>query len=219
MAGIKDKILNKVLGVISLHNRIKVKTDSHIHPSAKMVGVSISGLVEIGEGCKLVGPGISIKAQSKVKLGRFTSLNGPNMDIVAMINPVTIGSFCSIARNVNIQEFNHRHDGLTTYHIHRNLFKESRLKDVYSNGPIVIGNDVWIGAQCVVTSGAKIGNGAVIAANSVVAGEIPPFAIAAGSPAKVIKFRFSDERIKEIEAMQWWEWSVEKIRENKSLFS
>lgn len=175
----------------------------------------ISGNFTCGEGCRFLG---EIMISGKVELGRYVSINGPNTDIIALIHPVTVGSFTSIARNVSMQEFNHNYSNLTTYHIHQNVFKESRLKDVSSNGPIHIGNDVWIGAHCVILSGVTIGDGAVIAANSVVTKDIPPFAIAGGSPAKVLKYRFSEERIVEISAMKWWDWPIEKIIENKALF-
>jgi len=177
--------------------------------------VRISGKFTCGEGCKFLE---EIMISGKVELGRYVSINGPNTDIISLIHPVTVGSFTSIARNVSIQEFNHNYSNLTTYHIHQNVFKESRLKDVSSNGPIHIGNDVWIGAHCVILSGVTIGDGAVIAANSVVTKDIPPFAIAGGIPAKVLKYRFSEERIAEISAMKWWDWPIEKIIENKALF-
>lgn len=199
-------------------NRLHLTQGSVVHSSVKIAGAKIVGLVEIGEGSRLAGPGVKVRAASKVTIGRFSTINGPNTDIVSLINPVTIGSFCSIARNVSIQEFNHRYDRLSTYHMHHNIFKETRTSDLYSNGPVEIGNDVWVGTQCVITSGAKIGNGAVVAANSVVIGEVPPFAIVAGSPARVLKFRFDEARIKEIEAMQWWDWPIEKIKQHKQLF-
>lgn len=176
---------------------------------------TISGNFSCKEGCKFLG---DLTIIGTTRLGRFVSINGPNTDIISLIHGVSIGSFTSIARNVSIQEFNHNFTGLTTYHIHQNLFKESRLKDVYSNGPITIGNDVWIGTHCVILSGATIGDGAIIAANSVVTGSIPPYAIAGGSPAKVLKYRFSEERIKELLEMKWWDWPIEKIKENKAMF-
>ncbi len=217
-AGFKNKLLSHFINIIEQHNFLNLSSSSSIHSSVILKGVRISGTVNIGEGCKITN-GVKINAGSNVSLGRYTSLNGPNMDITCKINPVTVGSFCSIARNVSIQEFNHRFDGVTTYHIHKNILMEGRMKDIYSNGAVEIGNDVWIGTQCVITSGAKIGNGAVIAANSVVTDEIPPYAIAAGSPARVIKFRFSDARMKEIEEMKWWDWDLNAIRLNREYFN
>ena len=67
-------------------------------------------------------------------------------------------------------------------------------------------------------SGVKIGNGAVIGSNSVVSKDIPPYAIAVGNPAKVIKYRFSEELIRKFQAIKWWNWSFEKIAENENFF-
>ena len=157
-------------------------------------------------------------AGAEVSIGRYTSIMGPNTDIKSYIYPVKIGAFCSIARNVAIQEFNHKLDNLTTYHIHQNIFNTDRKNDIYSKVSVEIGNDVWIGTECLITSGAKIGNGAVIGANSVVVGEIPAYAVAIGSPAKVIKYRFDETTRNKIEQLNWWSWDIEKIKRNKRLF-
>jgi virginiamycin A acetyltransferase len=87
-----------------------------------------------------------------------------------------------------------------------------------SKGPITIGNDVWIGTQCVILSGSTIGDGAVIAANSVVTADIPPYAIAAGSPARVLRYRFSDAIIERLMKLEWWAWSRVKLEQNRALF-
>jgi virginiamycin A acetyltransferase len=178
---------------------------------------SIFGDVQIGEGCKIID-GVSIKTSSKIEIGRYTSINGPNTDLFSAINKIKIGNFCSVARNVSMQEFNHNFDCITSYHIQANIFKKEKKYDIYSNGNITIGNDVWIGTQSVILSGSEIGNGAIIAANSVVNGIIPPYAIAAGSPAKVLKYRFEKEIIDQLEKIEWWNWSLEKIKQNKDLF-
>jgi len=154
--------------------------------------------------------------------------NSPGSDIVTKINDVTVGNFCSIARNCTIQEFNHITDRCTSYYIFRNLLDAADRqeciwagpedKDITSNGPITVGNDVWIGAQVVILSGVTIGDGAVIAANSTVTKDIPPYAIAGGTPAKVLKSRFEDEIIKKLLELGWWNWSDEALRQNRNLF-
>jgi virginiamycin A acetyltransferase len=199
-------------------NKIELKGASFIHNDAQIAGSTIIGNVNIGPGVKIMN-GVVISAQSPVTIDRYTSLNGPDMDVISMINPVTIGAFTSIARGVAIQEFNHKFDVVTSYHIHNNIFKDGRINDVYSNGPIEIGNDVWIGTQCVILSGAKIGNGAIVAANSVVTGNVPAYAIVGGSPAKVIKYRFDEETIAYLTKLEWWNWSIEKIKKNKDFFN
>jgi virginiamycin A acetyltransferase len=81
-------------------------------------------------------------------------------------------------------------------------------------GDIIIENDVWIGANSTVMSGIKIGNGAIVAAGSTVTKDVPPYAIVAGNPAKVVKYRFTDEQIKKLLSIAWWDWDEQKIKDN-----
>ncbi len=214
---IRAKIIQLFEYVLSHKNFIALKGSGKISKNVKKHNCSIFGDVQIGEGCKIID-GVSIKTISKIEIGRYTSINGPNTDLFSAINQIKIGSFCSIARNVSMQEFNHNFDCITSYHIQTNIFKKEKKHDIYSNGNINIGNDVWIGTQSVILSGSEIGNGAIIAANSVVNGIIPAYAIAAGSPAKVLKYRFDKEIIDQLEKIEWWNWSLEKIKQNKDLF-
>lgn len=187
-----------------------------IHPTAKIMNSALHGKVQVGKNS--VVKESFIMADNDVSIGRNTSLWGPNIDIFCRLNPVSIGSFCSIARNVSMQEYNHRIDRCSTYFFACNVFGLEMEKDMTSRGAITIGNDVWIGTHVVVVSGAKIGDGAIIGANSVVTGEIPPYAIAAGSPAKVIKYRFEQKIIDRLLALKWWEWDDERIQNNRELF-
>lgn len=221
--------LNNVLRSRILFQLLKIKISKKVHicssniygdiaigPSSKIKGAHIRGKFKCREGTKLF-PGVMIKGI--VSIGRYTSLNGPNLDIYTNNEAkVTIGSFCSIARNVSMQSFNHRLDQVSTYFMGQNLFSYDVKLDTTQKGDITIENDVWIGAHCVILSGAHIGTGAVIAANSVVAGYIPPYAVAAGSPAKVIKYRFSEEEIDLLLRSEWWKWSEEKLRKHSSVF-
>lgn len=188
-----------------------------IGPESIISGATIHGNFQSQEQLRLYGPDITITGN--VEIGRYTSLNGPNFDIFCSLNKVKIGSFCSIARNVSIQEHSHHTDRISTYYINKNVLGENIEKDITSKGDIVIENDVWIGAHCVVLSGAHISTGAIVAANSVVTGFVPPYAIVGGSPAKVIKYRFNQDTINTLLKSAWWEWSVEKIKAHKELFN
>jgi virginiamycin A acetyltransferase len=75
----------------------------------------------------------------------------------------------------------------------------------------VIGNDVWIGYEVVVMAGVKVGDGAIIAAKSVVTKDVPPYAIVGGNPAQIIRQRFSDGEIATLLEIAWWNWDIEKI--------
>lgn len=87
------------------------------------------------------------------------------------------------------------------------------------NGKVIIGNDVWIGTNVTILPSVTIGNGAIIEAGSVITKDIPDYAVVAGTPAKIIKYRFSEEEITLLNASQWWNWSDEAIKEHISEFS
>ncbi len=153
-----------------------------------------------------------------ITVGSNTTINGPGTEFYSIQHPITVGNFCSIARGTAIQEHNHDIECITTYFIKHRVFEEPYGIDAVSKGPVTIGNDVWIGTQCVILTGVTIGDGAVIAANSVVTSDIPPYAIVGGTPAKVIKYRFSEEVIAKLLELKWWNWSIEKIKSNYPLF-
>lgn len=154
-----------------------------------------------------------------VTTGKFTSLWGPNLDIYSSVEaPVFIGNFCSIARNVTFQTFNHNFKKPTSYFIGQNFFNEKWKDEKVTKGGIILKNDVWIGTHSVILTGVTIENGAVVAANSVVTKDVPAYAIVAGSPAKVIGYRFDPSLIKQLEELAWWDWTEEKIAKNKAFF-
>ena len=80
-----------------------------------------------------------------------------------------------------------------------------------NKGDIVIGNDVWIGYEAVILAGVTIGDGAIIGTRAVVTKDVPPYTIVGGVPARMIRKRFSDEDVKTLQEMKWWDWPVEKI--------
>jgi len=209
------KIRSLILLELSKHKSNNDIAGAKIHSTAKIIGTVIHGNISISEGvtidkCVIAGHDINI--------GRYTSINGPNTTIYAEVNSIQIGNFCSIARNVDIQEWNHPVNKLSTSMIGAHYLGIPIRQEMESRGPIIIGHDVWIGAQAVILSGVNIGDGAIIGANAVVASDIPPFAIAVGNPAKVIKFRFDEKKIMAIYDMAWWDWEIEKIKENRELF-
>lgn len=182
--------------------------------SSKIIRSNIHGPCHIGERTVINESLLS----GKITIGNNTTLWGPDIQVLSIIHPVSIGSFCSIARNVTIQEYFHDYRRLTTYFIGRNVFGEPIEKEVMSKGPITIGNDVWIGTGVQIMSGVTVGDGAVIAANSTVTHDVPPYAIVGGVPAKIIKFRFSQNKIDELLQLRWWAWNYNEILTNKELF-
>lgn len=130
-----------------------------------------------------------------------------------------IGKFCSIAENVKILlDGNHRIDWVSTYPF-GDIFKDIPLNPGHpaGKGDMEIGNDVWLGIDVLILPGVKIGDGAVIAAGSVVTKNVREFEIVGGNPAKHIKFRFNDEQINELKKISWWNWDFDKIKKEVQL--
>ena len=129
-----------------------------------------------------------------------------------------IGKFCSIARDVTIYlGGNHRTDWITTYPFSvMSPWRRWTRQDGHpaTRGDVIIGNDVWLAEGCTIFSGVRIGDGAVVAGRAVVTREVPPYAIVAGNPARVVRYRFSEAEIKELLALQWWDWGDARIRQN-----
>lgn len=117
---------------------------------------------------------------------------GPN----SIINNSSIGAYSSIAPHVQIGGMEHPYwePSTSTY-----------LSDGAKRERTIIGNDVWIGAAAIIKAGVKIGNGAVIGANSFVNKDVPPYAIVVGAPAKLLKYRFDKKTIEELESSHYWE--------------
>lgn len=80
------------------------------------------------------------------------------------------------------------------------------------NREVIIGNDVWIGAGVFIKGGIKIGDGAVIAAHAVVTKDVPPYAIVGGVPAKILKYRFTDDVIRKLLDLKWWDYDIAAIQ-------
>lgn len=108
-----------------------------------------------------------------------------------------IGRFCSIAEGVTfLLSGEHRYDCITSYPF--KVLNFGFEKEAVSKGKIIVGDDVWIGFNSLILSGVNIGQGAVVAAGSVIVKDVPPYAIVGGNPAKVIKYRFSEKIIEKL---------------------
>ena len=131
-----------------------------------------------------------------------------------------IGKFCSIAADVSIGPGLHKTDGIST-HPSFYLYNTPLLKKFIKTDSFVpfaitnIGSDVWIGEKSVILDGIKIGNGAIIAAGSIVTKDVEDYAIVGGVPAKHIKYRFEKDEINKLLASEWWEESEEWLMVNQ----
>ena len=135
-----------------------------------------------------------------------------------------IGKFCMIASGVSfiMNGGNHLTESISAYPFAifgKDWSNAMDGKSYPTKGDTIIGNDVWIGHNSTIMPGIKIGDGAIIAANSIVVKDVEPYTIVGGNPSKVIKKRFSDEVINLLLAIQWWNWDIEKITQNVQLLT
>jgi acetyltransferase-like isoleucine patch superfamily enzyme len=129
---------------------------------------------------------------------------------------VVIGKYCSIAAGVSFMPGgNHRTDWVSSYPFRLRYGLEGALRDGHpaTKGDVVVGNDVWIGNDALILSGVSIGDGAVVAAKTVVTKDVPPYAIVAGNPGRVVSMRFTDETRQQLLAIRWWDWPETTILE------
>jgi acetyltransferase-like isoleucine patch superfamily enzyme len=119
---------------------------------------------------------------------------------------VRIGKYCSIAANILFYvDGNHQYEHASTFPFYELGHNDDpRNKNGWGKGAPTVGNDVWIGYEAVILSGVHVGDGAVVGAHSVVTKDVPPYAIVGGNPARVLKYRFSEELIQEYLAVKWW---------------
>ena len=130
-----------------------------------------------------------------------------------------IGKFCMIASDVKfiMNGANHLTRSVSSYpfEIFGNGWENAMEGKAYPHkGDIVIGNDVWIGYNATLMAGVNIGDGAIIAANSTVVKDVPPYTIVGGNPAVEIRKRFSEGEINQLLELKWWDWDLEKITAN-----
>lgn len=135
---------------------------------------------------------------------------------------VIFGKYCSVGPNVKfVTGGNHPIDRISSYPFRIKLGIKGKYQDGFpsTKGDIVIGNDVWIGSNAMILSGVTIGNGAVIAANSMIVQDVPDYAVIAGNPARVVKYRLSKDKITRLLAVEWWNWPHSKVAKNIDLLN
>lgn len=154
-----------------------------------------------------------------IPVGRYTY----GYQYLSNDNVKSIGAFCSIAEGQLIVSNDHRLDWITTSPI-ASLKEFSFVGRDYVNDymseedrKIIIGNDVWIGARCIIFEGVTIGDGAVIAAGSIIRKDVPPYAVVGGVD-KILRYRFDKETIEKLLKIKWWNWDDKDIREKIYMF-
>ncbi|MBD7912510.1 MULTISPECIES: CatB-related O-acetyltransferase [Clostridium] len=166
-------------------------------------------------------PTVCVGRDSYIVDGEITSGVQLTISKGYAVHNLHIGQFVSIAHGVGFT-MGLGHDYLNLSTGTSKLFKENNEHNYEGGykekGQILIQNDVWLGHDVTVMAGVTIHNGAIVAANSHVVNDVPPYAIVGGNPAKIIKYRFSEEIIEKLLTIQWWNWSDERIKENREFF-
>jgi acetyltransferase-like isoleucine patch superfamily enzyme len=152
---------------------------------------------------------------SKLTVGRRTYGGITLWTFGAPGEHLSIGHFCSIADDVKfLLGGNHPHDGVSTFPFLTKYFGQLEAK---TKGPITVGDDVWIGFNSTILSGVTIGQGAVVAAGSVVTRDVPPYAIVGGNPARVLKYRFEPAVIEQMLELDYARVSDQAILANRDI--
>lgn len=210
-----------------LHKHTNFRIDNLLHSIEKIdfhskYGWSLkSGILSAYLGKASIYEGV------KINIGNHSYISGNG--IIRGTGTLEIGSYCSIAYNLYANVSNNNHP--INYPASINFANEARLiKDncqlpltygeMNSQDDLIkIGNDVWIGHNVTIFNRININNGCVIGAHSIVTKDCEPYGIYAGAPAKLIRFRFSEKIIAELENIRWWDWSIEKIKKNIAFFN
>lgn len=147
------------------------------------------------------------------RVGRHTDI-----DAGCDICDTDIGSFSQIARGVVIAPRNHVLGNFTIHDAPYNRSESQRILGTTiwdDRFRARVGHDVWIGQNAILLHGVEIGNGAVIGAGAVVTRSVPPYAIVAGNPARIVRRRLSEAAVKRLQELKWWEWPISTIRERR----
>ena len=183
----------------------KLGLEPFIHPTAKVHQSTLGRYTEVGAGCSI----------SHSSMGDYSYCVGGTQ-----IAYSTIGKFSNIAANVRIYASMHPMERASLHHFtyrSAQYFEgeedDQSFFDWRESTPISIGHDTWIGHGAVIMPGVTIGNGAIIGSNAVVTRDVAAFAIGVGVPARTIKQRFSDSVASRLNAMNWWDWSHDKLHQ------
>lgn len=200
----------KKITIDYLNNKkeIDITFNEHIKlaPFAKIMNSRLSGNLFLGL-CSCI---------NRSDLGRYVGVA-----YFSYLADTCSGNYCTFGSRVSVGAFSHPTDSLTVHEVGYRNTTESYGETILTSDSqgylearsvkTEIGNDVWVGDNSVIIKGVKIGNGAIVAAGSIVIKDVAPYSIVGGNPARIIRMRFSDDTIDKIQATKWWERSMKEL--------
>lgn len=175
-----------------------------IHPGAVVRNSALGSFVEVGEGAHLL----------EAVFGDY-SYTGRYSDIAYSV----LGKFVNVAAFTRLNPGEHPYHRASLHHfMYRSSYywpdepDERAVFDWRRSRPVRIGHDSWIGHGAVIMKGVTVGNGAIIGSSSVVTKEVPPYAVVAGAPARLVKWRHPHNIAERLQALAWWDWTHEQLR-------
>lgn len=199
---------------ICLYFKLINRTKASINISSTILGNCIF------EGNNIIG---AHNYLNDVIMGLYSNMGDNNQ-----FSNARIGRFCSLGSNICLISSNHPLDAVSTHHVfyksaeHKQSYNEDYKFDdhiVREDGlSLLIGNDVWIGDHVIIKGGIHVSDGAVVGMGSVVTKDVPPYAIVAGNPARIIRYRFEAPVVAQLISSQWWNWPIDRIKEKAALF-
>jgi virginiamycin A acetyltransferase len=223
---LKEKFIRTISEKFGYNYSKKVVKSSNIHKTSK-INFRLNSSIKNAFIEEYVYISLFEGNLESLSIGRGTYV-GRGVLTYGLNGTLNIGRYCSIAGKLTLicGSGLHQYNRISSYPFPMRppFSKKIAIKTLFPDNAyfptteLCIGNDVWIGEDVLIARNVKVGNGAVIAAKSVVTQDVPGFTIVAGNPAEIKKYRYSKEDIDIIEEVKWWEWPIEEIIKNIEIF-